>query len=373
MHYHILLTELCNSQCKYCYEKSMKEFDNELGKKFKFDFNEPVQSQVDVSKLKAFLEQDPSPVLIFYGGEPLLELGKIIEIMDGLKNARVKFRMQTNGKLLNKLPIEYLKRMDKILVSLDGDKERTDYNKGQGTYDLVIKNIKQARKEGYAGEIVARMVITPEFSDLYEQVSHLIEKEGFTSIHWQIDAGFYKFDYNKKAFSKFVTDYNKSVSKLIDYWLADLKTNKRVLMLYPFVAIIDSLLRGEKTKLRCGAGQEGYAITTSGKIIACPIMNCIVDFEAGTLASNPKALKKFDVSGECLECDTRDLCGGRCLYWNKAQLWPNEGNALICKTIKHYINELKLKLPKIQELIANKVIKASDFHYEKYFGPEIIP
>ena len=194
----------------------MKEFDNELGKKFKFDFNEPVQSQVDVSKLKAFLEQDPSPVLIFYGGEPLLELGKIIEIMDGLKNARVKFRMQTNGKLLNKLPIEYLKRMDKILVSLDGDKERTDYNKGQGTYDLVIKNIKQARKEGYAGEIVARMVITPEFSDLYEQVSHLIEKEGFTSIHWQIDAGFYKFDYNKKAFSKFVTDYNKSVSKLIE-------------------------------------------------------------------------------------------------------------------------------------------------------------
>ncbi|MBU3912936.1 MAG: radical SAM protein [Nanoarchaeota archaeon] len=29
MHFHIILTEKCNSQCKYCYEKSMKEFDYE--------------------------------------------------------------------------------------------------------------------------------------------------------------------------------------------------------------------------------------------------------------------------------------------------------------------------------------------------------
>ncbi len=377
MHYHLLMTELCNSECKYCYEKSMKEaeLDNSLNKKFKFDFSEPTSLEIDIKKLKAFLAKDKEPVLIFYGGEPLLEIDKIKKIIDELKDTNVKFRMQTNAKLLDKLPISYLNKMDKILVSIDGTKERTDYNKGKGTYDRVIANLQNARKLGYKGEIVARMVISPEFSDLYEQVIYLLNNEDFkfTSIHWQIDAGFYKFDYNKKSFSNFVKIYNKSVKKLIDYWINDMKTNKRVLMLYPFVAITDSLLKNEKTLIRCGAGHSGYAITTNGKIVACPIMNCIQDFEAGNLDSNPSSLKKFDVVNECQDCSYRDLCGGRCLYWNHALLWPSEGNQLICKTIKFYIDELKARLSEIKELINKKTINASNFNYEKYFGPEIIP
>lgn len=353
------------------------EFDNELNKKFKFDFSEPTSSQVDIKKLKEFLAKDPSPTLIFYGGEPLLEIEKIKQIIDGLEKAKlkVKFRMQTNAKLLNKLPIRYLKKIDKILVSLDGNKSRTDENRGAGTYDLVVSNLKQARTLGYNGEIIARMVITQENPDLFEQVKYLLENKdlGFTSIHWQLDAGFYKFDYNKLGFKSFVENYNKSLTKLINYWIKDMRTNKRVLKLYPFLAIIESLLKNQATKLRCGAGHSGYAITTSGKVVACPIMNCIEDFKAGTLDSNPKELKKFDVSGDCINCNYLDLCGGRCLYWNQASLWPKEGNQLICKTIKNYIDELKSRMPEIKDLIKKGIIKKEDFDYEKYFGPEIIP
>jgi hypothetical protein len=74
-----------------------------------------------------------------------------------------------------------------------------------------------------------------------------------------------------------------------------------------------------------------------------------------------------------LKCEIRDLCGGRCLYFNKAQLWPEEGEELICKTIFHLINGLKMKEDEIKGLIDKKIIKLSDFEYEKYFGPEIIP
>jgi len=350
----------------------MKEFDNNLDKKFTFDFSAPTNLNIDLDKLKEFIIKDKSPVLIFYGGEPLLQINKIKEIIDRLKD-QVKFRMQTNGKLLNKLPIEYAKRIDKILISLDGNKERTDYNRGKGTYDLVIKNIKQLKEKGYKGELIARLVVSQEFPDIFEQVRYLIEKENFTSIHWQLDAGFYKFDYNKEKFKNFVEEYNKSISKLINFWINYMKENKRVLMLYPFVAITESLLNNTKTSLRCGAGHSGYAISTNGKIIACPIMNNIVDFEAGNLDTNPRDLKKFDVSGECLSCDYKDLCGGRCLYWNKAELWPKEGNQLICKTIKHLIDELKSRIPEIKSMIKNKIIESKYFSYEKYFGPEIIP
>lgn len=368
MHYHIILTELCNSQCKYCYEKSMNEFDNGLDKKFKFDFSAPSSSNIHPDKLKKFISKDPNPVLIFYGGEPLLEIEKIKDIMDKIN---VPYRMQTNGKLLKNLPAEYLNRIDKILISIDGDKKRTDYNKGAGTYDILMENLDYVRSKHYKGELIARMVISPEFADVYEQVRHLISL-GFTSVHWQIDAGFYKFDYQEK-FSKFVKDYNKSIDKLLDYWLIDLQRNKRVLKLYPFLGIVESLLKNEPTKLRCGAGHSGYAITTDRKIIACPIMNSIVDFEAGTLDTNPSDLKKFEVSGSCLTCSYKPLCGGRCLYWNKAELWPKQGNDMICETIKHLIDKIKKEVPKIQRLIDKGELMQKDFEYEKYFGPEIIP
>jgi len=345
----------------------MQEFDNGLDKKFKFDFSSPEESEVDILKLKKFLLKDPDAVLVFYGGEPLLEIDKIKRIMDKIK---VPFRMQTNGKLLHELPAKYTNMIGKILISIDGDKKRTDYNKGVGTYDTVMNNIHFIKKHGYKGEIIARMTLS-EFPDLYEQVTHLLYA-GFRSIHWQLDAGFYKFDYDYEKFSKFVIEYNKSVTKLIDYWVNEMK-NGKVIKLYPFLAIVDSILKNEKTKLRCGAGQSGYAITTDEKIVACPIMNCIEDFKAGDLNSEPMWLKKFDVSGRCLKCEYHDLCGGRCLYWNCAELWPAEGDDLICETIKHLIDSLKKKMPIIKELISKGIIKKSDFSYEKYFGPEIIP
>jgi uncharacterized protein len=365
MHYHILLTENCNSRCRYCYEKSMKEFGNDLDKTFKFDFSEPVSSKIDVKKLKEFIEKDKKAVLIFYGGEPLLEIEKIKEIMGHIN---VPFRIQTNGLLLDKLPVEYLNRIDKILVSLDGDEERTDFNRGKGTYNKVLDNLRQLEKQGYKGEIIARMCIS--FPDIEKQVKYLIS-QGFSSVHWQIDAGFYKYDFDEKKFSKFVQDYNESVSKLIDFWIKEMH-GRKVLKLYPFLGIVNSLFSKEKTRLRCGAGHSGYAITTDGKIVACPIMNCIEDFNAGNLDSEPSKLKQFSVPG-CENCEIKDICGGRCLYWREAHLWPKKGDDLICKTVKHLVKELKSKMPEIEKLIKEGKIKKEDFDYEKYFGPEIIP
>ena len=370
MYYHILLTERCNSECKYCYGKSMEEFDNGLNQKFKFDFTGPEESVVDIKKLKRFLLKDPDPVLVFYGGEPLLEIEKLMKIMDDIN---VKYRMQTNGKLLHKLPPKYVNRIKKILISIDGDKKRTDYNKGEGTYDTIIKNVRVLRSRGYKGELVARMTISQEFPDLFEQVVHLVNTRMFNSIHWQIDCGFFKFDYNKEKFTKFVNEYNKSMSRLIDYWMSNME-NGEIVRLYPFLGLIESMLNKEKTLLRCGAGYAGYAITTDGKVVACPIMNCIEDFKAGDIVkTDPKELKKFSIGGNCLDCEVLDLCGGRCLYWNKTGLWPKEGDELICNTIKHMISELQKRLPKIEDLIKKGMISKKYFYYEKYFGPEIIP
>lgn len=345
----------------------MKEFDNGLEEKFEFDFSDPCISQVKVDELKLFIEKDKEAVIIFYGGEPLLQIDKIKEIMD---NIDIPFRMQTNGILLHLLEPKYLNRIDKILVSLDGNEEVTDKYRGKGTYQKVMSNIDTMKQNGYDGELIARMTVAQDNPDVYTNVLSLIEA-GFTSVHWQLDVGFYKEDYDKAKIENFFKDYNKSVSKLIEYWVVEIQKGN-VLKLYPFIGIVDSILKEEPTKIRCGAGHSGYAISTSGKVVACPIMNNIESFKAGNLKTNPCDLKKFEMN-ECENCDTLDLCGGRCMYWRKAGLWPEEGSKMVCDSIKHYIKDIQLLMPKITDAIIAEKIKQSDFNYEKYFGPEIIP
>jgi len=400
--------------------------ENDLNRRFKFDFDAPQVSAVDVEKLKAFLMKDEEPTLIFYGGEPLLQMDKIKELIDGLQNVpNIKFRMQTNGKLLDKFDIGYLKKIGKILVSIDGTKERTDFNKGEGTYDKVVGNLQAIRAAGYDGEIVARMAVSG-FSDVYEQVMHLAglttcadnsrllphrpaprppapesahadsdicklsylpcqaggrsapgkllgnSRGVFDSIHWQLDVGFYSCDYELEGIRKFVEGYNKGISKLVDWWVSEIKLGK-VWKLYPFLGIFENLYYGRETKLMCGAGHSGYTITTDGNLVACPIMGCMPDFYCGTLDSAPSELREIGPASRCEECAYLKDCGGRCLYVNSVNLWPPEGLDMVCSSVKYLIDLLKGKLEEIRGLIAKCVVSEKDFEYEKYFGPEIVP
>ena len=374
MYYHIILTERCNSNCKYCYKKSMEEFDNGLQDKFEFDFQIPSDLKVEGAKIARFLEDGDT--LIFYGGEPLVNFPKMKEIIDEIEKSKKKIRfcIQTNGKLLNEIPLIYLKKFSKMLVSIDGDMRRTDYNRGLGTYDKVLKNLIEIREKGFEGEIVARMTLS--FSDVYKQVTHvvgLIERHIFDSVHWQLDAGFYASDFNEKQFKVFVKEYNRSIDRLLDFWVDYMKENKKVLKLYPFLGIFESLYYDRPMKLQCGSGYANYTISTDGKIVACPITNGIKDFYCGDLANAKEELKELYVKEPCTSCKYLEICGGRCLYSNYAKLWPEEGEKLICNTIFNLIEGVNDKLPKIKELIKEKVVFEDDFEFERYFGPEIIP
>ena len=392
MHYHIILTENCNLQCKYCYEKSMQEFDNGLEKKFTFDYSEPCTSQVDIKKLKAFIEKDPEATIIFYGGEPLLQINKIKEIMD---NINVPYRMQTNAQLLHLLPKKYINKITKILISIDGDEATTDKYRGNKTYKKIVNNINLIKQNNYKGELVARMTVAQDNPNINKNIQDILETKLFDSIHWQLDANFYKEDFQEEKISEFFRTYNESITKLVSFWIKN-PQNGKIIKLYPFIGITSRLLGLDKeTKIMCGAGHSGYAISTSGKVVACPIMNNIKDFECGNLDTNPSDLRKitvFDKIGKpnqlgealtknqkpktknkCELCSYFPLCGGRCLYSNHAKLWGENGEKIICDSIKHLIQELRKNLPIIKKAIENKTISIQDFDYEKYFGPEIIP
>ena len=172
----------------------------DTGPQIQIDPDLPPELNVNLDLLYNFLSRDPSPSLTFYGGEPLLRMDLIERIM---REAPVqRFMIQTNGLLLDRLNPEIVNRFSTILVSLDGQEDLNDANRGKGTYRKVIENIKKIRQNGYEQDIIARMTVT-ENTDIVEAVHWLSDNPdySFSSIHWQLDANF-SDDFSHRSFAR---------------------------------------------------------------------------------------------------------------------------------------------------------------------------
>jgi uncharacterized protein len=369
----VLLTTNCDLKCKYCYEKSCEDIDSDFGD-FKVDYFVPSEITYDTELLKKFFEKDPEPVLIFYGGEPMLCIDKIEEIMDSVPAKH--YIIQTNGLSLNSLEAEYVNRFSTIFVSLDGDERLTDFYRGKGIYRRVIENIKLTQRNGYEGELIARMTVM-EGTDIYESVRWLLDNPdySFSSIHWQLDAGFWKTDFSKRHFPEWVNEnYNPQIRRLVEFWVHVMEKEGEVLRLYPLLGMMDSLLKKEDSLLRCGSGWANYSIQTDGHIIPCPVMSGMKDYYLGNIRDQyPLRLKKVYVKHLCLQCEIYGECGGRCLYANITKRWSNEAYVTVCKTVKNLVESLRTILPRVEKLIDTGRVRMQDFEHVNFNSCEIIP
>ena len=372
MIYHVVTTPDCNLCCEYCCGKAFDEPEPEM----EFE-TVPKEPNYKITELAKFLSKDASDVsIIFYGGEPLLNIPFIKKLMDskqiqtGVKN----FLIQTNGTLLDKLSKDYVNKFHTILVSIDGGKTITNKNRGEGTYEKVISNLGLIKKNGFGGEVIARMAVE-EPTEFYNDVLDLVNNKefAFTSIHWQLDANMWH-DYAKRNFVDWSRKYNEDITKLADFFVKEAKKGN-LLRLYPFIGILNTILFGEVYQLRCGSGIGNFTILPNGKIAACPIMQGIKEKYLGEIKiTNPSDLpNKLTVNEPCTTCEDFGLCGGRCLYSNHYPVWPKKGIEELCSTTKHLLREMERISPEIQKLLDNKTIKKKDLEFLKYNCAEIIP
>ncbi|WP_279323822.1 GNAT family N-acetyltransferase [Anaerococcus sp. AGMB09787] len=143
----IATTDACNLNCPYCFEKHGKNFLKEkcipsiceLIREYK-------KSNSNVTRV----------VVIWFGGEPLLNLNFIIEASHNIKKTCQELslnysgRIITNGLVLDKL-IPYIKELciTDIQITLDGTKELHDSRRispnGTGSFDTIISNIEKIK------------------------------------------------------------------------------------------------------------------------------------------------------------------------------------------------------------------------------------
>jgi uncharacterized protein len=142
----ILTTYSCNFRCVYCFEESVKE-------NLSLDANTSALIVKWVIK-KAEERNFKKIFLVFYGGEPLLNIEPIYYISRELKAWAEKkgiefgFGIITNGSLINpKLINDFLALgLKDIRVSIDGDRQahnkKRPFLDGSPTFDLIMDNIK---------------------------------------------------------------------------------------------------------------------------------------------------------------------------------------------------------------------------------------
>ncbi len=353
--YIVFLTGVCNLKCKYC-GGTMPEHMM------------PHEVKYSIEMLRDFISQDDRPSIAFYGGEPLLRMDLMKRIMDTVDAEH--YILQTNGLLLNELEEDYLKMFSTILVSIDGRKVVTDYYKGEGVYDRVVRNVRIIRKV-YENELIARMVATQR-TDIYEDVLHLLNLGLFTHIHWQLDV-IWSAEGIWVDFESWLRRYDEGISKLVRLWVDDMERGK-VLGIVPFLGVLKALLGYENTSPPCGAGINSFAITTDGRVLACPICPDLEWNVLGTLRDDPNELPKVDLLEPCRSCDLRFVCGGRCLFFNRERLWGEEGFKAVCRSVRHLIEEVKRMRERIVGLVKEGRIELKDLIYPKFNNTtEIIP
>jgi uncharacterized protein len=375
MFFHVILTTDCNLQCRYCFGETMDDFDEDFGE-FEIDYSLPKQINYNLDLLSEFCMKDPDCAVTFYGGEPLLNADALKLIMDTVKPKF--FLMQTNGLLLDKLSPEYVNRFHTLLVSIDGEEALTDYYRGKGTFRKVVDNLRLIKKNGFNGELIARVTVM-EQTDIYKQVRWLLYNSefAFSSVHWQLNAGFWGNDYARRDFKRWSeTNYMPGVEKLARFWVDLMEAEGKVLRLYPLLGIASSfLLDSEPSLLRCGGGWINYSIQTDGYIIPCPTMWGVKKYYLGHICdADPAKLKKVLINEvPCAECEIFGMCGGRCLYANVTKRWNKDAYSEVCKTVKSLVNAVQTELPKVKRLIQDQRVLLSDFEYLRYNGCEIIP
>jgi MoaA/NifB/PqqE/SkfB family radical SAM enzyme len=123
------ITNKCNAQCTYC--------------------RQPFRLQRELSTRQVFQIIDQMVAagtqrIGFVGGEPLCrkDIGAIIGYC---KEKNLYVTLVSNGAFVRDR-ISGLKKLDYLILSLDGDKKTHEKNRPVGSYDEVLKAIKVARK-----------------------------------------------------------------------------------------------------------------------------------------------------------------------------------------------------------------------------------
>ena len=360
---YMILSEQCNLACKYCF------LGNNNSQKRDLFSLESMSKETADKALDFFIQQIQmgnhnseahKPILIFYGGEPLMnfsvleyvadKVGKMRKKVDCLKN--IEMSVITNGVLLDHDKLIRLKELDvAIAISVDGFTEASNAMRvdraGNSVFTHILKTLNDCKSLGI--DISLSVTLSEETIKDTQNVLELIDAYGINGFGFNIMMSDENFVIPNK--------YNEEAAQfIIDSFI---EFRKRGIYEDRMMRKLISFTNSQVYYSDCAATAGGQiVIAPDGSVGICH--GClsgkkyfITDIYDSTFcASENKYFIEWSQLSpvnrpECLECSALGICGGGCPI-NAMHL--KEGNTIhslderFCthsiKTLEFLINDL---------------------------------
>lgn len=325
---YMIISDQCNLACKYCFlgnndssireSFTLKNMSKETADKaIDFYINQLKKSGLDFEK--------NNPILIFYGGEPLVNYEVLEYIAECLNNMRDKEKciknlemsVISNGLLLNKERALKLKELGiAIAISVDGFTEKANNMRvdllGNNVFSKVLKTLEMCKEIGV--NISLSVTLTEETVKSTKDILNLINLYGIKAFGFNIMMSTENFivpqEYNEKA-AQFIIDEFIELRKIGVYE--------------------DRIMRKLKSFTQSKIYFSDCAATSGGQIVIAPngqvgiCHGCLHDKKYFVSNVNDP---KFDAAKnkifiewsqltpinkeECLDCPALGICGGGC-------------------------------------------------------------
>jgi len=325
----LLTTLKCNLRCSYC----------SLG------VGEVLGSQKHATYTAAQLETfigthlaGKEVYITLYGGEPTLNTDFAVDLVE--RFPALRFNLQTNGTLLDRVPDRVLARLSNMMISIDGGEDVTDGYRGKGVYRKVLGNVAAIRDRTDAS-LTARVTWwggETTFADFDELVG-------------TFDYLYFQFAQDEAAHApESVRNKKRVLAQLIDrFFSAD--------ALYPIVPIMGTVrnkvvpwrineLSGGMTQ--CRVSTNLLNVMPDGKIFPCPDMLYEHDLLQGDVVANwvKKSPLQPHPDMPCKDCSAYGFCRGNCMknmvlaYVRNDTRWREKVTEPICDLIRFMGDEV---------------------------------
>ena len=314
MPFHVMIipTLRCPGMCKYCWgsDKQAEIMDISI-----------------VENIKEWLEEfrnDDQVHFTFHGGEPLLPgydfYKDAFKILNTLPN-HSGYSMQSNLWLLDDEIADLLVENNVILsTSIDGPKEITDYQRGEGYYDKTMRSVHLAEDKGlYVSYVCTFTSYSKDYtSEIYDYFKDL---KATVKIHSALPS---LRGENADPWALNQEDYGKLMVELLDKYLYDL--DKFQIMDFDHMAKSSFIRRGTLCAFNDCVG-DTLAVGHDGNIYPCYRFVGMDEYIMGNVKDKPtvedlessnayKLLHEFNdyVKEDCKRCRFIKHCNGGCPY-----------------------------------------------------------
>ena len=322
------VTDACNLGCAYCYHGQAASGDGvgcDPGEGRAMSVETARRSVDFLVEASAGLEK---VVLVFFGGEPLLNFPLISETVAYARKRSagagktVSFAVTTNATLLTPRTIAFLNEHDVgVTVSMDGIEQVHDryrrFPDGSPSYRAILTRVRSLLDAPWKKPVVARVTVAGTPDHVPQTLDHLLAM-GFSEVGFApVTTDDPAFQLDEHSMARLLDQFRLLSERFVETALAG--------DFLGFTNLVDLLVvlnEGEVKTHPCGAGLGLFSVGPDGRFYLCQRLTgeaewCMGDLDGGLDRSKVERFRDMasvDRKAECRSCWVRAVCAGGCYH-----------------------------------------------------------